>query len=142
MLKKIAQEEKSIFNLHLLLLFPFLYKSLKNKPLSQLTPRSMKRKLDKGKDETPAPLSLFGTLFSPTPSLKMMTSTPPTTHSNGKGKVGKSACEDPSMVLGRAHNVITNDELRGLLSIPSHELVSRYIHKLVRVFYSATFVAY
>ena len=110
--------------------------------MSQLTLRSMKRKLDEGKDETPAPLSLFGTLFSPTPSLKMMTSTPPITHSNGKGKVGKSVYEDPSMVLRRAHNVITNDKLRGLLSIPSHELVSRYIHKLVRVFYSATFVAY
>ena len=48
-------------------------KSLKNEPLSLLTPRSQKRKLEEGKDETPAPLSLFGTSSSPTPSLEMMT---------------------------------------------------------------------
>ena len=64
-------------------------KSLKNEPLSQLTPGSKKRKLDKGKDETPSPLSLFGTPSSPTNSLEMMTFIPPTTRSKGKGKVGK-----------------------------------------------------
>nr|POE70109.1 hypothetical protein CFP56_23659 [Quercus suber] len=37
------------------------------------------------------------------------------------------------MALGRAHNVITDDELRGISSIPSHELVNRHIHKLVQV---------
>ena len=42
-------------------------KNLKNEPLSQLTPRSKKRKLDEGKDKTPTPLSLFGTPSSPTP---------------------------------------------------------------------------
>ena len=66
-------------------------KSLKNNPLSQLIP---------GKDETPAPLSLFGTPSSPTPSLKMMTFTPPTIRSKGKGKVGKSVWEDPTTTLG------------------------------------------
>ena len=30
-------------------------------------------------------------------------------------------------------DVITNDELKGLSSIPSHELVSQHIHKLVQV---------
>ena len=64
-------------------------KSLKNEPLSQLTPGSKKRKLDEGKDETPTPLSLFGTPSSPTNSLEMMTFIPPTTCSKGKGKVGK-----------------------------------------------------
>nr|POE75827.1 hypothetical protein CFP56_05097 [Quercus suber] len=53
----------------------------------------------------------------------MMTFTPPTTRSKGKGKVGKSVWEDLATALGRAHNVITDDELRGLSSIPSHELV-------------------
>lgn len=38
-----------------------------------LTPRSQKRKLEEGKDETLAPLSLFGTSSSPMPSLEMMT---------------------------------------------------------------------
>nr|POE91892.1 hypothetical protein CFP56_28006 [Quercus suber] len=35
--------------------------------------------------------------------------------------------------LGRAHNVITSDELKSLSSVPSHELISRHIHKLVQV---------
>jgi len=49
-----------------------------------------------------------------------MTFTPPTTRSKGKGKVGKSVWEDPTTALGRAHNVITDNKLRGLSSIPSH----------------------
>lgn len=65
-------------------------KSLKKEPLSMHTPRSKKRKLDNGKDETPAPLSLFGTPSPLTPSFEMMTFTPLTTCSKGKGNVGKS----------------------------------------------------
>ena len=49
-------------------------KGLKNEPVSHLTLESKKRKLDEGKDETPAPLSIFGTPSSSTPSLEMMTS--------------------------------------------------------------------
>lgn len=93
-------------------------KGLKNELLSQLTPGLKKRKLGEGKDETPAPLSLFGTPSSPTPSLEMMTFTPLTTRSKGKSKAGKSVWENPAMTLGRAHNVITDDELKGLLSVP------------------------
>ena len=114
-------------------------KSLKNEPLSLLTPGLKKCKLDKGKDETLAPLSLFGTPSSPMPSLQMMTFTPLTTHSKDKSKVGKSVWEDTTTTFGRAHNVVTDDKLRGLLSIPSHELVSCHIHKLVQVFYLATY---
>ena len=106
-------------------------KNLKNEPLSHLNLRSKKRKLDEGKDETPSPSSLFDTPSSPTPSFEMITFSPPTTHSKGKAKIGKSVWEDPATALGRAHNVITNDELKGLSSIPSHELVNRHIHKLV-----------
>ena len=109
-------------------------KSLKNEPLSLLTPRLKKCKLDEGKDKTPAPLSFFGTPSSPTPSLEMMTFSPPTTRFKGKGKVGKSVWEDPTIALRQAHNVITDDKLRGLSSVPSHKLVSRHIHKLVQVF--------
>ena len=49
-------------------------KGLKNEPVSHLTLESKKRKLDEGKDETPAPLSIFGTPSSSIPSLEMMTS--------------------------------------------------------------------
>ena len=65
-----------------------------------------------------------------------MNVTPPTTHSKGKSKIGKSVWEDPTTALGRAHDVIMDEELKGLASIPYHELVSNHIHKLVQVFYS------
>nr|POE70701.1 hypothetical protein CFP56_49091 [Quercus suber] len=50
---------------------------------------SKKRKLNERKDETPAPLSVFGTPPSPTPSLEMTTFTPPTTHSKRKATLLK-----------------------------------------------------
>ena len=59
--------------------------------------------------------------------------TPPLTRAKGKGKVGMSVWDDPATALGHAHNVITNNELKSLLSIPSHELINRHIHKLVQV---------
>ena len=105
------------------------FKSLKNEPLSLITPRSKKHKLDEGKDETSALQSLFGTPSSPTPSLKMITFNPSTIR--GKAKVGKSVWDDPVTALRQAHNVITNDKLKGFSSIPSHKLVSRQDRKSV-----------
>ena len=104
-------------------------KSLKNEPLSLITPGSKKRKLDEGKDKTSALQSLFGTPSSLTPSLEMMTFNLLTTRR--KAKVGKSVWDDLATALGRAHKAITDDELKGLSSISSHELVSPHIHKLV-----------
>ena len=60
-----------------------------------------------------------------------MTFNPPTTCSRGKAKVGKSVWDDPATALGRSHNVVIDDELKGLSSIHSHELVIPHIHKLV-----------
>ena len=102
-------------------------KNLKNEPLSLITPGSKKRKLDEGKDKTLAIQSLFLTPFSPTPSLEMKTFSLSITRSKRKAKVGKSVWDD----LGRAYNAITDDELKGLSFISSHELVSPHIHKLV-----------
>ena len=59
---------------------------------------------------------------------------PPTTRVKGKGKVGRSVWDDLATAIGHAYNVITDDELKGWLSIPSHELVSCHIHKLVHSF--------
>ena len=61
----------------------------------------------------------------------MMMFTPPTSRSKGKSKVGKSVWEDSATALGGAHNVVTNEELKGLSSILSHKLVNRHINKLV-----------
>ncbi|KAK9988118.1 hypothetical protein SO802_028357 [Lithocarpus litseifolius] len=147
-LGKIAQEEKSRF----LILHPFLFyliefhrtnllfadmatrysknkyarvKNLKNEPLDQRNVSWMK-----GRTRL-LPLSLFGTPSSLTPSLEMITFSPPTTRFKGKANVGKSVWDDPATALGQAYNVITDDELMGLSSSLSHELVSRHIHKLV-----------
>lgn len=75
---------------------------------------------------------------SPNLSLEIMTFTCPTTRSKGKSKIGKSVWEDSATTLGRAHNVVTNEEPKGLSSIQSHELVNHHIHKLVQVLYSTT----
>ena len=105
-------------------------KNLKNEPLSLITPGSKKRKLDEGKDKTPAIQSLFLTPFSPTPSLEMRTFSLSITRFKRKAKVGKSVWDDLATALGRAHNAITDDELKGLSSISSYELVSPHVHKL------------
>ncbi|XP_065615732.1 uncharacterized protein LOC136061637 [Quercus suber] len=109
-------------------------KNLKNEPLANLTSDSKKRKLGDDKVEASIPnLSAHVTSPSPTPSLEVTTATPSVTHARGKSKIGISVWDDPTTALGRAHNVITSDKLKGLSSIPLHELVSRHIHKLVQV---------
>nr|POE78694.1 hypothetical protein CFP56_66570 [Quercus suber] len=77
--------------------------------------------------------------ISPTPSSEVVAAlpssavAPPITRSKEKDKAGKSVWEDLASAVGRAHNVIIDEELRGLSAAPSHELVSRHIHKLVQV---------
>ncbi|XP_050290729.1 uncharacterized protein LOC126729006 [Quercus robur] len=108
-------------------------RNLKNKPLANLTSDSKKRKLSDEKADTTALPSTHVAPSSSTLSLEVTVVMPPITHAKGKSKIGMSVWDDLATALGRAHNVITNDELKGLLSIPSHELVSRNIHKLVQV---------
>ena len=109
-------------------------KNLKNEPLSNLIADSKKRKFGEEKSEIAALPPIYIAPSSPTPSLDVTAFSPPTTLAKGKGKVGRSVWDDPATAMGHAHNVITDDELRGLSSIPSHELVSRHIHKLVQVY--------
>ena len=86
-------------------------------------------------------MALFQASVSPTPSSKVVAMLPSSavapliTRSKGKGKVGKSVWEDSAIAVGQSHNVITDEELRGLSTVPFHELVSRHIHKLVQVCY-------
>nr|POE58447.1 glutathione s-transferase t3 [Quercus suber] len=95
---------------------------------------SKKRKLGDEKAEASFPNpSVHVTPPSLTPSLEVTAVTPPVTRASGKSKIGMSVWDDPATALGCAHNVITSDELKSLLSVPSHELVSRHIHKLVQV---------
>ena len=102
-------------------------KNLKNEPLANLTSNSKKRKLSDEKADT-STLPPVHTAPSPTPSLEVTATTPPLTRAIDKTKVGMSVWDNPTTAMGRAHNVITNDELKGLSSIPSRELISRHIH--------------
>nr|POE78113.1 hypothetical protein CFP56_37905 [Quercus suber] len=109
-------------------------KNLKNEPLANLTSGSKKRKLGDEKAEVSFPNpSVHVTPPSPTLSLEVIAAIPSVTCARGKSKIGMSVWDDPATALGHAHNVITSDKLKSLSSVPSHELVSRHIHKLVQV---------
>jgi len=108
-------------------------KNLKNEPLSNLTADSKKRKLSDEKAETAALPPIHITPSSPTSSLEVTAFTLPTTRVKGKGTIGRSVWDNPITTMGHAHNVIIDDELKGLSSISSHELVNHHIHKLVQV---------
>ena len=104
---------------------------MKKEPLSNLATDSKKRKLGEETGETVVLPPIHVAPSSPILSLEVTAFTPPTTCAKGKGKARRSVWDDPAIAMGRAHNVITNDELKGSSSIPSHELVSYHIHKLV-----------
>ena len=53
--------------------------------------------------------------------------------SKGKGKVDASVWSDAGTAMDRATGLFTPGEMREVTSIPSHEMVSRHVHKLVQV---------
>nr|POE57251.1 hypothetical protein CFP56_01902 [Quercus suber] len=108
-------------------------KNLKSEPLASLNSGSKKRKLGDEKAEVSLHPSTHIAPSSLTPSLEVTAISPPVTRARGKSKIGMNVWDDPATALGRAYNVITTDELKSLLSVPSHELVNRHIHKLVQV---------
>ena len=53
----------------------------------------------------------------------------------GKGKADASVWSDAGTAMDRATGLFTPGEMREVTSIPSHEMVSRHVHKLVQVNY-------
>ena len=51
----------------------------------------------------------------------------------GKGKADASVWSDAGTAMDRATELFTPAEMREVTSIPSHEMVSRHVHKLVQV---------
>ena len=51
----------------------------------------------------------------------------------GKGKVDASVWSDAGTAMDRATEFFTPGEMREITSIPSHEMVSCHVHKLVQV---------
>lgn len=66
-------------------------------------------------------------------SIKKITPRPKKAHGGdkGKSKVDASIWDDTTTTMGRAHNDVTLEKLKGLNFVPSHELLSHHIHKLV-----------
>ena len=51
----------------------------------------------------------------------------------GKEKVGSSVWFDAEVAVDRANEFFTHGEMKEISSTPSHEMVSRHVHKLVQV---------
>lgn len=66
-------------------------------------------------------------------SLKEITPRPKKAGGSDKRKnhMDFNVWDDIATAMGRAHNIVTLDELKSLSAIPSHKLVSRHVHKLV-----------
>ena len=58
--------------------------------------------------------------------------------SKGKEKVGASVWSDAGTAMDRANELFTPGEMREVTSIPSHEMVSRHVHKLVQVIHQTS----
>nr|POE96127.1 hypothetical protein CFP56_74744 [Quercus suber] len=77
-------------------------------------------------------LTLVHTLLPSSPAVSIDEFPSPPQTWKGKQKKGESVWTDPTMALGRAHNLISKEELKALSLVPSYELVSRHIHKLMQ----------
>ena len=120
-------------------------KAKKNEPLSSLK-KKVVRVIEKGTPITPATsvpeatrtTSSATSLEELTPRLKRQR-----TLTKGKEKVvsqTSNVWDDADFALARAQSAITVEDLKALFSIPSHEVVSRHIHKLFQVrFFSSWF---
>ena len=53
--------------------------------------------------------------------------------SKGKEKIGSSVWSDAEVAMDHANELLTHGEMKEISSIPSHEMVSCHVHKLVQV---------
>ena len=51
----------------------------------------------------------------------------------GKEKIGSNVWSDAEMAMDRANELFTPGEMKEISSVPSHEMASRHVHKLVQV---------
>ena len=51
----------------------------------------------------------------------------------GKEKVGASVWSDAETTMDRANELLTLGEMKEITSVPSHEMVSHHVHKLMQV---------
>jgi len=53
------------------------------------------------------------------------------TGDRGKEKMGSSVWADARATMDRANELLTPEEMKEISKVPSHEMVSRHVHKLV-----------
>ena len=53
--------------------------------------------------------------------------------SKGKENVGASVWSDAETAMDHANELLTPREMKEITSVPSHEMVSHHVHKLVQV---------
>ena len=53
--------------------------------------------------------------------------------SKGKEKIGSSVWSDAEAAMDRANELLTPREMKEISSLPSHEMVSHHVHKLMQV---------
>ena len=53
----------------------------------------------------------------------------------GKEKIGSSVWSDTEIAMDCANKLLTPGEMKEISSVPSHEMVSRHVHKLVQVIF-------
>ena len=117
-------------------------KAKKNKPLSSIVQRRLQVvEKEKEKEVTKKGSSTLaldeGHVTSLALSIKEIT---PHTKKRklgdkGKDKVGASVWADAKTTLAQANEVVLLEELKEILSVPSHEMVNHHIHKLVQVIF-------
>ena len=57
------------------------------------------------------------------------------TGDKGKEKVVFSVWEDTGVAMDRVNELLTPGEMKEISSVPSHEMVSHHVHKLVQVIF-------
>ena len=114
-----------------------MYKKIekKNEPLSNIGQRKL-RFMDKEKErEREKEIVEEGQAASPSVSVEEVARPlkKQKVGSKGKEKIGSSVWSDVEAAMDRANELLTPREMKEISSIPSHEMVSRHVHKLVQV---------
>ena len=60
--------------------------------------------------------------------------------SKGKEKVGSNIWADAEAAMTRANELLTPEEMKEIFLVPSHEMVSQHVHKLVQVIFLILFL--
>ena len=113
-------------------------KGKKNEPLSNIGRRRL-RITDKEKEkETMERGSSTPTLDESqavSPGISIEEVIPPSKKwkmgSKGKEKMGSNVWADAEVAMDRVNELLTHEEMRDISNMPSHEILSRHVHKLV-----------